>query len=64
MSSNFPEDEWTDERGNKWTRQEFREKMNWEGGTTGMVCLGGPSVFPPSLREMAQKIYDYEFGEG
>jgi hypothetical protein len=59
----FPETEWTDERGEKWTREDFLAKMNWEGGWTGMVCWGGPSVFPPSLRETAQKTYDYEFGD-
>jgi hypothetical protein len=58
----FPETEWTDERGETWTRQEFLDKMHWEGGVAGMVGWGGPSCFPPSLREMAQQIETAEFG--
>ncbi len=61
-SLNFPEAEWVSDSGETWTRQEFIDKMRWEGGVVGMVGWGGPSVFPPSLREMAAQVERREFG--
>ena len=61
--TDFPETEWVSDSGGTWTRQEFLDKMRWEGGLSGMVGWGGPSVFPPSLREMARGIEKFEFGE-
>lgn len=48
------EDEWTDGYGERWTRQDFYAKVAVEGGIEGMVLWGGPGVFPPSLRDMAE----------
>jgi hypothetical protein len=57
------EDRWTAVNGNVWTREEFLDKMEWEGGLVDMIGWGGAGCFPPSLREMAKSIEDFEFGE-
>lgn len=50
------DDEWTDDNGVAWTRESFIEKMEWEGGFDSMISWGGPSVFPPSLRDAAHQL--------
>ena len=40
----------------KWTPEEFLEKMDSEGGVVGMLMWGGPGCFPPDLREDAETI--------
>ncbi len=52
----FPEDEWTTPEGEKWTREQFLDKLEWEGGIEGMISWGGAGCFPPSLRESAETI--------
>lgn len=56
MSKAFPEDEWTDERGTSWTRDEFYQKMDSEGGLSGLVTYGGAGIFPPSLRPLMREV--------
>jgi hypothetical protein len=57
------EDEWISESGDCWTRKTFLTKMEWEGGLVDMIGWGGAGCFPPSLREMARGIEEFEFGE-
>ena len=52
MSGNV-ENEWVSSFGDSWTLDGFLEKMDSEGGLTGMILWGGPEVFPPAWREMA-----------
>lgn len=56
MAKAFEEEKWTDDNGDEWTRESFFEKMDWEGGVGGLLSWGGPSVFPPSLRESATQV--------
>jgi transcriptional regulator with XRE-family HTH domain len=61
----FPEDEWVSEDGQTtWTRQEWLDKLSWEGSVTDMVGWGGAKCFPPSLRDMARTIERREFAGG
>ena len=56
---------WEDVAGNRWTPREFAEKADWEGD---ILSYGGPSIFPPSVREAAKVMEDFyneleEYGE-
>lgn len=50
------DEEWTDDAGRAWTRDSFLSKMEYEGGFDSMIGWGGPSVFPPSLKEAARQV--------
>ncbi len=57
----FPEQEWIPEDGEKWTREEFLDKMEWEGGFVGMALYSW-AAFPPSLRDAARQLHNWEVG--
>ena len=63
MTLKIIEDTWTGIDGKIWTREDFMDKVEWEGGLVDMVGWGGVGCFPPSLRDHAQIIWDFEFGE-
>jgi hypothetical protein len=38
--------------------EEFKEKLDWEGGIEDLLTYGGPDMFPPEVRTEATAVDD------